>query len=499
VGLGSFVVFEQLALVRSGATFPSLQTYEATLRFVDFKQSGILRNMTAYEEFFKDKKVTVLGLGLLGRGVGDVEFLAQIGAQVLVTDKKTEAELAESVEKLRQYKNVDFHLGGHRIEDFTSCDMVIKAAGVPVNSPYIAAARQSGKPVYMSTALFAKFAREIGATVVGITGTRGKSTVTQMIYHTLVETEQRLGLNRAEGAVGRTILRNKIVLGGNVRGVSTLALLPQITSGDIAVLELDSWQLQGFGDLKISPQVSVFTNLMPDHQNYYSSMDEYFNDKANIFKYQYQGAALICGAQIVEKVNAARPQAAPLVPNAIPADWKLKIPGEHNRANAALAAEALKALKLTEQEIRAGLESFEGVEGRLQFVREIREVKIYNDNNATTPEATIAALKALNKNKNVILIAGGSDKGLDMSKLLYEIAGACKRVILLPGTGTDRIVPLMQEYSVFDSLEAAVHEAVKSAEPGDTILFSPAFASFGMFKNEYERNDEFMSTVNTLR
>ncbi|MBI5470573.1 UDP-N-acetylmuramoyl-L-alanine--D-glutamate ligase [Candidatus Kaiserbacteria bacterium] len=467
--------------------------------------------MKSYEEFFKGKNVTSLGLGLLGRGVGDAEFIAQYAREVIVTDKKTEKELAESVERLKKYPNIKFHFGGHRKEDFSSeggsasgghgPDMVIKAAGVRLDSPEIAAARAAGVPVYMSTALFAKFAREAGATIVGVTGTRGKTTVTQMIYHAL---KLHLGLNRAEGAVGRTTLQGKVVLGGNIRGLSTLALIPEVKPSDIVVLELDSWQLQGFGDLQMSPDIAVFTNLMPDHQNYYGSMDAYFEDKANIYKYQKEGNKLITGNGLTERLKTTHTPCEAFLHNSIPADWKLLIPGEHNRQNAALAKAALESLGLSEGEIKSGLESFEGVEGRLQFVREVNGVKIYNDNNATTPEATIAALHALSNDgfqksiTSIILIMGGSDKGLDMSKLLYEIAKTCKRVILLAGTGTDRIVPLMQDYSVFDSLESAVQEAIKSAESGDTILFSPAFASFGMFKNEYERNDQFLKIVRAL-
>lgn len=437
--------------------------------------------MNDYRTLFEGKKVTVMGLGLLGRAIGDAAFLAEQGAQVTVTDMKTEDELAGSVAQLRQYSNMTFHLGGHDEKDFTDTDMVLKAAGVRLDSPYIAAARAAGVPVYMSTALFAKYAREAGVTIVGITGTRGKSTVTHMICHCL----QKAG--------------KKSVLGGNVRGVSTLAMLPDMQAGDIAVLELDSWQLQGFGDLQISPQVAVFTNLLPDHQNYYKTMDEYFADKANIFKYQKEGDSLVVGERVSERVIAARPSAAPQVPSALPADWVLQIPGEHNRENAALAASALRALELNDQEIKDGLESFEGVEGRLQFVGEMKGVKIYNDNNATTPEATIAALKALDAGKkNIILVMGGADKGLDMNALLYEIAGFCKRVILLAGTGTDRIAPLMADVSIYDDLSAAIHEALSSAQPGDTLLFSPAFASFGMFKNEYDRNDRFLKVVHHM-
>src|SRR3989344_495940 len=195
--------------------------------------SGYSCHMNA-EHIFSGKRVSVLGLGLLGRGVGDVEFLAKCGAEVLVTDKKSDGELAESVAKLKKYPNVTFRLGGHQKEDFEKCDLVIKSAGVRLDSPEIVAARAAGVPVAMSTALFAKYAAESGVKIVGVTGTRGKTTVSHMIYHSLIRANKHT------------------VLGGNVRGVSTLAMLPNIKKGDIAVLELDSWQLQGFAALKIS-------------------------------------------------------------------------------------------------------------------------------------------------------------------------------------------------------------------------------------------------------
>ena len=443
--------------------------------------------MTSYEQFFKDKRVTVMGLGLLGRGVGDVAFLAQQGAKVLVTDKKTTAELKESVERLKKYPNVSFVLGGHRESDFIDTDMVIKAAGVRLDSPEIVAARAAHVPVYMSTALFAKFAAGIGAKIVGVTGTRGKSSVSYMIHHALIE-------------AGR-----KSYLGGNIRGVSTLAMLPEIKNEDVVVLELDSWQLQGFGDLSISPHVSVFTNLMMDHLNYYPDTDTYFSDKANIFKYQKEGDCFVVGTQVAQRIHGVRPPVTPITPVPLREDWQLKILGEHNRENAALAACALHALGLSETEVREGLESFAGVEGRLQFVREVNGVKIYNDNNATTPEATIAALQALDTGeKNIILIMGGADKGLDMSELVDEVNKSCKAVVFLAGTGTESFLKaeslkLKATHSgPFDSLDQTLRQALKLAKQGDTVLFSPAFASFGMFKNEYDRNDQFLRVVDAL-
>ncbi|HEY4526533.1 MAG TPA: Mur ligase family protein [Candidatus Paceibacterota bacterium] len=444
---------------------------------------------------FKNKKITLMGLGLLGRGVGDAEFLAQSGAEVLVTDKKSEAELAESVEKLKEYSNISFHFGGHKLEDFTKTDLVIKAAGVPLDAPEIAAARKAGVQVAMSTALFAKFALDAGAMVVGVTGTRGKSTVTQMIAYSL------------------TCAGKQVLIGGNVRGVSTLAMLPKLYEGSprtpVVVLELDSWQLQGFGDLEISPHIAVFTNLMPDHQNYYPDMDAYFKDKANIFKFQHEGDSLFVGQQVLERIKAARPLAALQVPLAIPADWKLNVIGEHNRENASLAAAALRTLGLPDEEIRSGLESFQSVEGRLQFVREVGGIKIYNDNNATTPEATIAALKALGS--DVTLITGGSDKGLDLKELVHEIGEHASHLVLLKNSNYKGSLRLGQElraknilFEESDNLADAIQKGMSRLRQGSgepkkgALLFSPGFASFGMFKNEYDRNDQFLRLVSEL-
>ena len=453
--------------------------------------------MQEYRAYFRGKKVTLMGLGLLGRGVGDAAFLAECGAIVTVTDKKTEAELAASVDQLKQYSNITFHLGGHQLDDFTSADLVIKAAGVPLDAPEIAAAKEKGVQVAMSTALFAKFAREAGARIVGVTGTRGKSTVTQMINHSLL-------------AAGR-----KTLLGGNVRGISTLAQIPEISPEKIVVLELDSWQLQGFGDLKMSPNVAVFTNLMPDHQNYYPSMEAYLADKAEIFLHQGPTDFLLIGDQCSKLIldtysEKLKAQLHVVHAENLPAELNLRIPGEHNRMNAACALRALRVLNIADDQIKIGLESFEGVEGRLQLLREIaalnpsntNKIKIYNDNNATTPEATIVALRALES--DITLICGGSEKGLDLKELVTEIKMRTSNVIVLTHDnykGSERLIKELNEAGVtfeeVSSLSAAVESAFAKTEKG-SILFSPGFASFGMFKNEYDRNDTFLRLVAEL-
>lgn len=432
--------------------------------------------MPSYPDFFRGKRITLMGLGLLGRGIGDAAFLASLGADLLVTDRKSKDALESSLAQLSAFPNIAYRLGEHREEDFTAADMVIKAAGVPLDSPYIAAAKAAGVPIYMSTALFAKFAMENGATIVGVTGTRGKTTTTSLIHEAL------------------TGIGKRTHLGGNVRGVSTLALLPEVQPGDVAVLELDSWQLQGFGTLGISPHVAVFTNLMPDHLNYYPDMETYFQDKAQIFRSQRPGDHLVAGAAIAERIRATRPPVAPTVPATLPEDWTLRIPGEHNRQNAALAREAIKAFGYGDAEIRPHLEAFTGVEGRLQRIATVGGVDVYNDNNATTPQATIAALRAF-PGRNVVLIAGGAAKGIDVADFAQTISETCGYVALLAGTGTDTLRPRLPDAPVFDALAPAVDAAFAHASPGDVLLFSPGFASFGLFTNEYDRNDQFLALV----
>lgn len=448
---------------------------------------------------FKGKKVTIMGLGLLGKGIGDAKFLAECGAEVLVTDLKTKEQLQSSLDILKEYSNITYILGEHRLEDFRNRDFIIKGGDVPPNSPYILEARKFNTPIEMDVSLFAKYT---SATLVGITGTRGKSTTTQAIYEVL----------------NTYYTKGKVFLGGNVRGMATLPLLAEAKAGDIVVLELDSWQLYGFGEAKISPHVAVFTNFLKDHLNYYLKVDPteagaealYFKDKAAIFANQKAGDYLITHPQIIDRIK----REYPVVPSTIIAADKtdlsrgitLQIPGDHNRDNMALAQETLKVLGLSDQQIATGLSEYKGMPGRLEFIREINGVKIYNDTTATTPDGVVAALKGLSTNKNVILIFGGADKGIDMTPVLTAITDYAKVAILLsaPGktSGSDRIQKDFEQLTITkdtaENLTVALSKALAQAQSGDSIVLSPAFASFGMFKNEYDRGDQFTEIVKSL-
>ncbi len=449
--------------------------------------------MKNYRNYFENKKITVMGLGVLGRGIGDVKFLAECGADLIVTDLKKAEDLAESVQQLTLYKNIQFVLGEHRLEDFVNRDMILKSAGVPLDSIHIAEAKKNNIPVEMSSALFSRLAMKNGVTVIGVTGTRGKSTVTHLIYQILIKAFEN---------------KKHIFLGGNIKGVATLPFIKDVQSGDIAVLELDSWQLQGFGEDGISPHISVFTTFLPDHMNYYKgSMELYLNDKANIFKNQTENDFLIIGKQAEEaimKVFRDKIESTVTVQDEtdFPDSWNLKIPGVHNKYNAALAIEAVQKLSVSPDITKEVVESFTGVEGRLQFIKEVDGIKIYNDTTSTMPDATIAGLKAVSNHKNVILLMGGTDKLIDMSALLNEIPERTKSVVLLPGTGTDKIKEELQKLEVptyfAETLSEALEKAISFASKNDVLLFSPAFASFGLFKNEYDRGEQFVKLVSKL-
>ena len=436
--------------------------------------------MRNYKEFFNGKKVTMLGLGLLGRGLNDAKFLAECGAILTITDLKTKEQLEPTIKKLAKYKNIKYVLGEHRLEDFRDCDFVLKAAGVPLDSIYIKEAKKNKIPVEMDESLFAKCAPNVK--VVGITGTRGKTTTTYLIYEIL-----------------KLAFSKKVHLGGNIKGLATLPLLKKVKDGDIVVMELSSWQLQGWGEAKICPNISVFTNLMDDHLNYYKgSVKKYFEDKAKIYLNQDKSDYLICGEKISKRIGKVKSQKIIAKKNNVPKGWKIKIKGDHNLENISYAIKVANILNVPEKIIKKAVESFNGVEGRQEFLREYKGVKIYNDTTATTPDATIAALNSFGSNKNIVLIMGGADKNLDMGGLIKEMPKFCKKVVLLTGTGTEKLGGKVDGI-LAKSLKEGLLEALKWVKKGDILILSPGFASFGMFKNEFDRGEQFVKLVKAFK
>ncbi len=453
-----------------------------------------------------------MGLGLLGRGIGIVKYLVGKGAKVTVTDLKNVKELKSPIDEINKfYQKIQnskfkiqnynsklkiyrpkFVMGQHRLEDFRDVDMVFKAAGVPLDSPYIAEAKKYSVPVYMDDALFA---REAPCEIIGITGTRGKTTTSTLIYELAKETGK------------------KTYLGGNIRGMATLPFLDKVKENDLVVLELSSWQLQGWRDLKISPHISVVTNVYPDHQNYYkNSMAKYVRDKEAIFANQKKNDFLVLNKNCPWCQKMGKKAAGKVIwfsGSDVPRSWNLKILGKHNLENVAAAMAVGKILKLPLSKIKKVVENFSGVDGRLQFVRKVDGVEYYNDTTATMPEATIAALTALAENKRtkkrIVLIAGGADKNLNFKNLALEIKKYTKAVVLLNGTATPKLNYKLQITNHKSpivhakSMKEAVKAAEKMAQKGDIVLLSPSAASFGMFKNEFDRGEQFLKEVNKIK
>lgn len=420
-----------------------------------------------------------MGLGLLGRGVGDSQFLGLHAKEVLVTDKKSEEVLQESVKQLQNMPSITFRLGEHVLEDFENRDFILKAAGVPLNSEYILHAREHKVPVYMSAALVSYIVKKEveGATIIGVTGTRGKSTTTSLIAHILKENSLR------------------VHVGGNIRGVANLPLLDEVEEGDFLVLELDSWQLQGFRDLSISPHIAVFTNFLEDHMNYYhNDREAYFNDKAAIYRAQDKYDVLIASDQAKAEIEKRDKHQEMVVAGGV--DIKSNLLGNHNKTLVSIAYEVALQCGIPDEDIRRAVETFKAVQGRLEDLGLFKGVRVINDNNATTEDASVAGIEAVFEHFGAppIVIVGGADKGLPTENLERALQEKAKAVIYLSGTGTDRI-SLPKTY-LYDDLKECLGQAFALAKEGDTVIFTPAFASFSKyFNNEYERNDYFLKEL----
>lgn len=442
--------------------------------------------MSSNISMFRGKKITVMGLGLLGRGLGDTLFLIRSGAEVTVTDLKTAEELAPSVEKLDGLP-VDLRLGAHDPEDFAHADMVLRNADVPRSSPFLRIALEHGVPVEMDESLFCKLFK---GTVIGITGTRGKTTTSTLIHRIL------------------SLYGSRVFLAGNIMGKATLPLLEEAGSDDTVVLELSSWQLQGFHDAKISPHASVFTNVYPDHLNRYHGMTDYIHDKKAIFLYQKGSDFCVFNGDQDETMTLSHEAAAGkdfFKVSDVPDDWAIRLLGGHNRENIAAARSICLKLGVPDDTIRGAVEEFTGVEHRLQWLGEKSGVAFVNDSTSTTPVAGCAALNAL-EGKRIFLIAGGADKKLDLQPFARTAADRAEKIALLQGTATENLHQGIVEaggesklMGTFDNLQAAVHGLLDLTQSGDVILLSPGCASFGMFQNEFHRGDTFIDIVKRLK
>jgi len=457
---------------------------------------------------FKGKKILVMGLGLHGGALSLTNWLMIRGAKVRITDEKTKKKLLPSLKRI-QNKNVKYTLGRHKKSDFLWADIVVQNPAVPKESPFLRMAKKNGATIENEATLFFKLVgRE---KIVGITGTRGKSTTAYFTYQLLKKKFP------------------KVLLGGNI-AVSTMFDIVDLAmkNSSPVILELSSWHLENLGDQKLSPRVSCITNLMADHLNRYKNIFQYHNAKKNIMRYQtesdlsvinfsykndcktiskkfYFGETIgenegvcIADGYVVSRHKGRQKNIFPVS--------SLKLEGSHLQENVLAAVCIAKALNVSHSDIKNTVPHLQALPHRQEKITTKKKIHFINDTSATTPDATMAALKTYGKKKNIILIAGGSAKKIPQqhySKLGKSINRYCNAVVLFFGDGSVQIKKGMGKESVscvdgVRSMTDAVGIAFSFAKAGDIVLLSPASASFNMFDHEFDRGRQFVSAVYSL-
>jgi UDP-N-acetylmuramoylalanine--D-glutamate ligase len=474
---------------------------------------------------YTGKKVLIMGLGLHGGGLQSARYLLKKGAEITVTDLRDEKTLLPSIEQLGS-SAVRYVLGKHEIEDFKKADIVIKNPGVRPDSPFLKAAKQVETDLSL-------FLAQSPARLFAVTGSKGKSS-TSSALHWVLDSQKS-----SHGGTGA----RRVFFGGNIT-VSPLSFLEDMSEGDDVVLELSSFQL---GDLKgrlkedgsalLKPAAAVITTIMPDHLDRYASMKEYVDDKRNIYRGQDSSCVTVAGDDSWGESFRSETKGRPLVYSrsmlgeGLNGGWidksgmglarlknwdgingeiealvpdKLLTPGEHQKANLLSAALAAYSLGVKAQDIFNALSSFPGVEHRLELFCEEGGIRFYNDSAATIPEAAAACIEALSAMGPLVLVTGGTDKNLDYSPLV-NTADKAAAIVLLAGTGSDKLVKLLGEEGIdysgpFDNLDNAVRAALDKAcgLKNGIVALSPGCASFGMFLNEFDRGRKWKESVKDL-
>lgn len=455
--------------------------------------------LTQYLAGLRGKRVTVIGIGVSNRPL--LGLLARAGAVVTARDKKTEDQLGDIAPQLREW-GVELVLGERYMENIEG-DVVFRTPGLRPDHPGLVAAAEKGAVI---TSEMEVFFEVCPCPVIAVTGSDGKTTTTSVIAEML-------------RAAGRTVW-----LGGNI-GTPLLDQADQMRPDHVAVLELSSFQLMS---MKKAPAVAVITNLSPNHLDWHRDFEEYVEAKRNLFKQQGREDVLVLNydnlpsRELAEKApgqvrffsreSFALPggvwlKNGELLDNgeAIMEVGDIRIPGMHNVENYMAACAALRGI-VPHAVMKQVARAFNGVEHRLELVRELDGVKYYNDSIASSPSRTLAGIRCFPADK-IILIAGGYDKHIPFDELGAALPCGV-RTVLLCGATADKIEAAIKaapdyregrpELARFDDLDDTVAYARKIARPGDLVLLSPACASFDQFPNFAARGRYFKELVHKL-
>lgn len=461
------------------------------------------------------RRVTVMGLGQFGGGAGAVNFLLRQGALVTLTDLRSEDQLRDSLTSIPREQLAGLVLGEHRAEDFEAAQAVIVNPAVKPGNRFVEMARAAGAELSSEMNLFWE---ACAARKIVVTGSVGKSTTATLI-HLLLRS-----------------LRVNTALGGNI-GVSLLPQVEEFSSTDWVVLELSSFQLQQLQMLRPNPQISVVTNLHPNHLDWHGTLEDYRVAKQVALRWQSPAHFAVLNADDTDVVrwpgaggraNFGSDSASNLCVRTLTTGWQVTSPvsgwqvpleavplalqPEHMRGNVAAALAALECVRRLDDGVAAfpheqlseriaiGLREFSPLPHRMNDVAVISGRRFINDSKATTPEATIAAMRSLKQ--PVWLIAGGKDKGVSLH-MLAAAANQCRGVVVLGETGESLRTQLATEgqHNVHRAggLAEAVHWCWEHSAPGDAILLSPACASEAPYANYERRGDAFIEIVQALR
>ena len=456
-----------------------------------------------FEGYIKFRKIAIIGLGV--SNIPLIDYLYSKKAKVTVFDDREEKSIPKDIlDKIELYK-FDKYFGKNSLENLNNFDIIFRSPSCLPTKQELVKEEQRGAIVTTEIEMLMKMCP---CTVIGVTGSDGKTTTTSLINSILREA----GYNT--------------YLGGNI-GTPLFIKLSKITPNDIVVLELSSFQLMG---MKISPHISVITNITPNHLNIHKDYEEYIEAKKNIFKYQNQDDIVVLNYDNEITRNCSKETIGKVVffsgkeklENGFIVDGKIikecednirkhildtkdiLLRGEHNYENIATALAATKTLVKEEIAVEA-VKKFTPVEHRLEFIREIENVKWYNDSVSSSPTRTIAGLNSFDE--EIVLIAGGYDKNLDYTPIAKPIVEHVKTLILLGQTSGKIFDAVKEELEnqnkkldiyMCKNLDETVNLAKKASKPGQIVLFSPASASFDMFKNFADRGEQFKKLVNKL-
>jgi UDP-N-acetylmuramoylalanine--D-glutamate ligase len=447
---------------------------------------------------FAKKKVLVVGMGKSGLSAG--RWLSKQGAEVIISDIKTESEIGES--QLRELANLGVRLeaGGHKEKTFTNVDMIIVSPGIPLDMPPLQIAKRHNIPIMGEMALAVEL---VDIPIVAVTGTNGKSTAVSLIGSMLKNTGIR------------------VFIGGNI-GTPFIDYVAGGQKVDYAVLEVSSFQLDTME--RFSPTVSLLLNISPDHLDRYTDYEDYVRSKLRICESQGYGQYAILNdddarlADFIPKGDIAvlryglkerENRHAFVDRNKLVARLSKKrvtvfdltryaLPGEHNLGNLMGSVLAVLALNSNITGIQGTINHFKGLPHRMERIARIRGVDFINDSKATNVDASVRSITSFNR--PVILIAGGRHKGADYAPLVTAAKSRVKKVILL-GEARTLIADAFTDIIPFqfaDTMEEAVLKAFTSAEADDVVLLAPACASFDMFADYADRGNRFRQAVERI-